>query len=466
MKNTSLLKYSIASAGDSAMYSYVNTFWLFYLTTVAGVPPAAAGAVTAVGAVFQAVASPFFAACSDRLVHRLGRRRPFILFSALPLGFFACLMFTKLPLGGSPRVALLFLLGAGFWVLFAAFFIPHLAWGAEIATDYNERTAIRTYAYVMYTVGFLLGNVVPTIAVDGFGGAGLSEPTAWLCVTVIVAAPACGCILYTGLAAPEQPSLGPGPNAPAFSLRALLRDYRQVLKLRPLRLLIFAVMAYLIGNSMVVADRMYAFTFQMGFSGPFISALMLVFGLLGIFLAVPMMRLAKRFDKRTMLIACLGVGGCLMASARLVEITRFSLPLLLALLLVYAAVSTAYWQLMPAAFYDICEVDEYENNVRRAGTITSTLPMAQALASAVGMQTLGIWLELKGFAAGSASQSAEALAAVFDCFTLVPGLLFAAAALFMFRFPITKQRFEAIKRELAARRREAGETDEADEAEV
>ncbi|MDR2354659.1 MAG: MFS transporter, partial [Clostridiales Family XIII bacterium] len=265
MKNSSLLKYSAASAGDSAMYSYANTFWLFYLTTVAGVPPAAAGAVTAVGAMFQAVASPFFAICSDRFAHRLGRRRPFVIFSALPLGFFVCLMFTKLPLSGPPRIAVLFLLGAGFWMLFAAFFIPHLAWGAEIATDYNDRTTIRTYAYVMYTVGFILGNVVPTVAVEGFGAIGLSEAAAWLCVTVIVAAPSCGCILYTGLSVREQSSIGLGDRSQGFSLRALARDYGQVLKLRPLRLLIFAVMAYLIGNSMIVADRMYAFTFLMGF---------------------------------------------------------------------------------------------------------------------------------------------------------------------------------------------------------
>jgi GPH family glycoside/pentoside/hexuronide:cation symporter len=293
--------------------------------------------------------------------------------------------------------------------------------------------------------------------VEGFGGAGLGEAAAWLCVTAIVAAPSCGGILYTGLSVREAPSLAPADASAGFSLRALARDYRQVLKLRPLRLLIFAVMAYLIGNSMVVADRMYAFTFQMGFSGSFISGLMLVFGLLGIFLAVPMMRLAQRFGKRTMLIACLGVCGCVMAAVRFVDIARFSLPPLLLLLLVYAVASTAYWQLMPATFYDICELDEYENGVRRAGAITSTLPIAQSIASAVGMQLLGLWLELRGFSSGAASQSPAALAAIFDCFTLAPGLLFAVAALFMLRFPISKQRFETIKRELA--RRAAGAKD-------
>jgi GPH family glycoside/pentoside/hexuronide:cation symporter len=121
-------------------------------------------------------------------------------------------------------------------------------------------------------------------------------------------------------------------------------------------------------------------------------------------------------------------------------------------MLFYVVVSTAYYQLMPATFYDICEVDEYENNIKRAGTITSTMPMAQALASAVGMQLLGVRLQLGGFESGAAVQSPEAIAAIYDCFTLAPGVLFVVASLFMYLFPLTKRQFETIRTELAARR--------------
>ncbi|MDR1246349.1 MAG: MFS transporter [Clostridiales Family XIII bacterium] len=446
-----MLKYSLANNGDSTLYSYVNAFWLYYMTTVSGIPPAAAGAIAAASAVFQAIAGPFFAAWSDRFEHRLGKRRPFIIFSSVPLGLFACLMFSDLPLHGAPRIVVLFCLGAGFWVLFAAFFIPHLAWGAEIASGYDERTTIRTYSYVMYTVGFLIGSALPTLVVERLDAAGLDAAAAWLCVTIALAGISVGCILYTGLSVREQPSARKS-DLSSFSLKALVRDYCQVLKLRPLRLLIFAVIAYLIGNSMMVADRMYAFTFQMGFSGSFISALMLAFGILGIVLAAPMLSLAKRFDKRTTLFACLGVCGFIMAALRFAGIANTNTAPVFLLLLVYVVVSTAYYQLMSAAFYDICEVDEYENNIKRAGTITSTMPMAQALASAVGMQLLGLRLQLGGFESGAAVQSTGAIAAVYDCFTLAPGILFVVAALFMYLFPITKQQFETIRAELAARR--------------
>jgi GPH family glycoside/pentoside/hexuronide:cation symporter len=449
MKKSVLLKYAVASGGDSAMYTYVNTFWLFYLTTVVGMPPALAGSVTAIGTVAHAVSGPFFAGWSDRSRHRLGRRRPFLLFSALPLGFVLCLMFTKLPVSGPLQAVVLTSFGAVFWILFAAFFIPHLAWGAEITTDYNERTAIRTFSFVMYSVGYLLGNVVPTVSVEKFGGAGFGETQSWLATTVIVAGISSVSILYTGLAIREQPREQTRPLS-KFSLKALALDYWQALRLRPLRLLIFVVVAYLTANAMLVADRMYVFIFVMGYSGSFISLLMLLIGVLGIVLAAPILKLAQRYDKRTVLIVCFGVGGILTAVMRFIGLR--DLPSLIFLLCAYGVANVAYWQLIPATFYDICEVDEYENHIRRAGAITSTMPIAEAVAAAIGMQTLGIWLQFRGFVSGAASQSPEAMSAVMDCFTIVPGVLLVLAACIMFRFPVTKRRFEEIKRALARRR--------------
>jgi GPH family glycoside/pentoside/hexuronide:cation symporter len=448
MKNSILLKYAIASGGDSAMYSYANTFWLFFLTTVSGIPPAMAGSITAIGTVAYAVAGPFFAGWSDRSKNRLGRRRPFLIFAALPLGFFLCLMFTKLPFAGSAQTVAAIIVGSLFWILFAAFFVPHLAWGAEIATDYDERTTIRTFSFVMYTAGFILGGAVPAISVEEFSDMGLSETSSWLITTVIIAGISSASILFTGIIIREEPTKQM-KSLTKFSLKALVLDYWQVLKLRPLRLLIFAVVAYLAANAMVVADRMYILTITMGYSGVFISVLMLLTGVFGIILTIPMLKLTKRYDKRTMLIWCLGIGGVLTIIMRFIGISN--LPLLLILMLGYGVTNIAYYQLIPATFYDICEVDEYENYVKRAGTITSTMPIVQSIAAAIGMQALGLWLQFRGFESGASTQSPEAMGAILDCFTIVPGILLVVSTFFMIRFPITKRKFEEIQQALRER---------------
>ena len=52
------LGYASASFGDSATYSFVNTFLLFFLTTVAGIEPAAAGTIIIVGSVWNTIINP------------------------------------------------------------------------------------------------------------------------------------------------------------------------------------------------------------------------------------------------------------------------------------------------------------------------------------------------------------------------------------------------------------------------
>jgi GPH family glycoside/pentoside/hexuronide:cation symporter len=449
MKNPTFLKYAVASGGDSAMYSYVNSFWLFYMTTVAGIPPAAAGFITAVSTVLYAVASPFCASLSDRSTHRLGRRRPFLLYTAVPIGVSLCFMFAPLPFGGPLRIAVLLIFGAAFFMLYSAFFIPHLAWGAEITTDYDERTTIRTFSFVLYTVGALIGTAAPTAAVDGFGSVGMGEGSAWMLTTVIIGVLAVASILYTGITVRER--LAPPDAKPLakFSMKTLVRDYSQALKLRPLRLLVYAVVACIVANTMITVDRMYVFTFKLGYSGTTISIIMFVFVSVSIFLAAPMMKLAERFDKRTLLIVSFSVSGAMVLAMRFIDITGLHTVILY--MCAYVVASTAYWQLIPATFYDLCEVDEYENHVKRAGTITSILPITQAIAAAVAVQALGIWLQFRGFASGAATQSSPALTAILDCFTTVPGIMLLLATTAIILFPITKQKFEAIQKALKDR---------------
>jgi Na+/melibiose symporter-like transporter len=153
-----------------------------------------------------------------------------------------------------------------------------------------------------------------------------------------------------------------------------------------------------------------------------------------------------------LLIICFTVGGAVVLTMRFVDIT--GLPSILVYMGAYVIVSTAYWQLIPATFYDLCEVDEYENHVKRAGTITSILPITQSLAAAVGVQALGIWLQLHGFVSGAKAQSDSALIAILDCFTTIPGIMLLLGAVALIFFPITKQKFAAIKQALSERNKE------------
>ena len=70
------LSYGIGGAADNAFYTLFATYQLFFLTTVAGVNPAAAGTISAAGSIFEVFCGPVVGTLSDRTRHRLGKRRP------------------------------------------------------------------------------------------------------------------------------------------------------------------------------------------------------------------------------------------------------------------------------------------------------------------------------------------------------------------------------------------------------
>ena len=60
---------------------------MIFLTDVAGIPPALVGTVLLVAKAWDAVIDPFIGHLSDRLQTGWGRRRPFLLWFAVPFGF-------------------------------------------------------------------------------------------------------------------------------------------------------------------------------------------------------------------------------------------------------------------------------------------------------------------------------------------------------------------------------------------
>jgi GPH family glycoside/pentoside/hexuronide:cation symporter len=67
------------------------------------------GLIAAVGRIFDAVTDPWIASCSDRCHNKLGRRIPFLRYSAVPLGIVTVLVFIS-PVNGQSGTNALFLL--------------------------------------------------------------------------------------------------------------------------------------------------------------------------------------------------------------------------------------------------------------------------------------------------------------------------------------------------------------------
>ena len=156
--------------------------------------------------------------------------------------------------------------------------------------------------------------------------------------------------------------------------------------------------------------------------------------------------ICKKTDKRTGLILLIGLSAVLITVEKIAGVHgTFGMDVFIFCIAIGAA---AYWQIMPAIIYDVCEYDQYTTGNQRQGTIVSLQGLVEAIASGIGTQMLGIILQLAGFDGAQQVQSAAALEWIENCTTFVPAIFMAASCYALYRYHITKAVFNEIKAEL------------------
>lgn len=448
--------YASAAFGDAAAYSFINAFLLFFLTTTAGVQPAAAGAITIAGAVWNTLVNPIIGYLSDNARTRWGRRRPFMLFMALPLAASLFMLFTAVEL--LPEIRPLYY-GAVliiFWTAYTGFFIPYLALGAEYTQDYNERTELRSYASIFNMLGNLVGLVLPTAFVEFLCGQGLSSAGAWSVTGVSVGVFAAVSILLTARAAKDRDIGVPREEEERIpiNLKLIFSEYLQVLKLKPIQYLLLTSLFALICITMFSSDLVYYFTYNHGLSAGQVSGMFLYRTCICILLILIVQKISAATDKRTSLLLVFAVGAISVLIARLTGVEGM---VQLCIFVFFVAVSTSiYWQLMPAIIYDVCEYDELETGKKRQGAIVSLQGLVEALSAGIGSQLLGIILQVGGFDGEAEVQTQRALLWVENSVTIVPAIFLVLAFIALYKYPITKERFVEIQKKLEEKKKSSG----------
>ena len=374
-----------------------------------------------------------------------------MLAAAFPLAVFCSLIFVTFDASQSVRCAYYVIMFIAFWTGYSFFFVPYTAWGAELTDSYEERTELRGIVYFFYSIGSAVGTVLPTIIVDRLMQWGLTVETGWLSVGIFVGVVSAAAIFISGWMVKDHKPAGETSDSETGrgALRAvidIIRNYGQVLKFKPARFIILTSVFYLISNSVMMADKMYFYTYNMGMTAKEISLIMLFQQVVSVLLILPLIRINRVLDKRTL---CIGGIGMSVACLTIYGFLGISgIPHLLILTFVYGIGSICYWQLIPSMLYDVCDADRLENGTDRAGLIISIQGLTESVFEAVGFQMLGILLQLSGFDNNAAVQTQATMNCVHVSFTFIPAF-FALIALFMLiRYPITRARHAEIIEQL------------------
>ncbi len=155
------LWYGLGQMAEGMKNESFALFLLFYYTQVIGLSGTLSGQAILLSLLSDAITDPLAGAISDRLHSRWGRRHPFMYASALPVAVTFYLAFAP-PAGLGPTGLFAWLATFAILARFSItlFHVPHLALGAELSTNYEERTSIVTTRYTFARIGAALAGAV------------------------------------------------------------------------------------------------------------------------------------------------------------------------------------------------------------------------------------------------------------------------------------------------------------------
>lgn len=442
--------YGFASLGDAAAYGFISVFLLFFLTTVAGISPALAGTLIAIGAFWNAVFNPIMGYISDRVFTRFGRRRPVILAFSIPLALTAFLLFTNVPLDASIKPVYYGIMLMLYWTSYTGFFVPYLALGVDYTSDYDDRTVLRLFGSLFNMIGALFAMVAPSFLVSIFEGFGMSTNQAWSSTGLFIGVISAASIMITVFTSKQK---DPPCGRPAslkheslgIALHNIFAEYFSVAKMKLVRYLIIANLCGLITFTLMMSDVVYYFTFCKGLTAVEASGCLTLRVILGSLLIPVTGKLILATDKRETMIGSYLAGVVLLLLVRFLNIPS---PIDILIYMVALTLCTAiYWQIMPGIFYDVCEYDRIENGKDRSATIVSFQGLVEAIAAGIGGQLLGWILSAAGFDGSLAVQRETALLWIENSATLIPICFILVGCFALYKYPMTKKMYaEMLKK--------------------
>ncbi len=443
-----------------------NTFVLLYYNQILGIDAFHVSLVLGIAIVFDAITDPIVGSLTDNANTRWGRRHPFMLAAALPLGIGIFGVFMP-PEGLSD-------LGLVLWLLFFVvltrtvmtfFYVP---WGAiahELTDDYHERTSVMSYRFA---VGWVVGVCFPLVVYSFIMPSTAAHPVAQLnpagypmmafCAGLLLSV---GALATTLLTLREIPFLRKHVQTPPnFSMANLFKDVGRALQTRQFTLLFVIVfLASAIGGTTRNID-IYMQTFFWGLTTSDLR--WFVIAALGAVLAFPLVAVIQRkWDKKNILLTCSILSlfdGMLVIGLRFLDVLPDNGDPMLLVILISAAcfaasIAVVHGIIFVSMITDVLDYHELQTGHRQEAMFNSALSFSGKAVSGIGIIMGGFILSAIQFPTGMAP--ADVPGPIISKLGLVVGILIPLLHLIpialVLRYRITREVHADIRAKLDAR---------------
>lgn len=445
--------YGMGNISDGIAYDWVTGFFIYFLTDFAGIDPLNAGLITMIAVLWDAITDPIIGTLSDRCKSKYGRRRPFIIGSALPLAITMILMFKTVPFEGGTAVIYYLAISLMFWTAYTAFNVPFFSLAPALSFDEDERRSIRGYSTAFMYVGAIVASFLPLFLIGIMtNNYGYEEGEAWLYVTIILSVLLLITIFIAWRSTRGKEIVFEEPEEEKEIFR--LRDIWVVLKCKPVLYVYAFVFIAMAGISVTNMSGMYFVASNLGKTELEASAIYLTNGVAGIIITILLSKFASKFDKRYVLIGALAITSIAQISAKFLGVSSIAEACILEFF--FTIGSAGIWLFAWAFTYDTIEIEEFKSGKRREGIFTSYQSFINKAGGAAGSFIGGLILSRAGYIPTEedvfVEQTAKALDAVESMYTSYPGYIFLITLVIVIFYPVTRKRYNALERNLELKR--------------
>jgi GPH family glycoside/pentoside/hexuronide:cation symporter len=435
---------SFGSLCDSVPYYLFYTYFLYYLTNIAGISPAIAGVICSAAIVYDGGVDPFIGYLSDNSKNPKGRRIPVIKKGAAVLAAALVLLFFPNHFTGAAQIVYYLFTVLLLWTGYSFITIPWQALNAELTDDYHERNRLMTTICVVALPFTAISNSGPMWLQNLLMPMGFTEAGCWF-VTGI-----CGAVLVIIGAAVVSVSCKGRETAQgtkddlteSLSVKGFLETLWNLLKLKQYRIILINGLFFMASYTLCNAMLIYALKFNALMNETQIGLFWSVFAVFTTAGAPVSALLAGKTDKKvSYMIFC----AVMIISFAAYYFIGTPAP-------VYAYVfsglfsfgTAGFWTMYYSMAADNVQLYEFIYGKKREGAIASLNSFVITGGGALSSLLAGFSLELIGYS-GGVTVTESIAGGIWGMTTLAPAGMQGIAMLVLAGYKLNKKEYGALK---------------------
>jgi GPH family glycoside/pentoside/hexuronide:cation symporter len=429
--------YGVGDFAFNLAYQTTALYLLFFFTDVFGIAAGTAGLILFASKLWDAVSDPLMGYISDHTKTRWGRKRPYLLFAAVPLAISIYLLFFS-PNISAPSDKHLYALFT--FILFCTIItianVPYGALTADLTQDSHERSVLTGYRMIFAIMGTLLaaGATLPLVGIFGGGDQAMGFRMTGGAYGIIIAL----LILVTFATVKERRA------ALKLEKVSFAKNFRVIVQNKPFLILAVGTILNLTAILTTAAVVNYFFKYNLEREDLIPIAFLCLLGTATLFIP-PFIYLSRITSKK--FAYNVGMGSFVCVLILLFFFGEKDIRLTLLLFVIGGIGMATNWLSPWAMIPDTVEYSQWKTGVRREGVIYGAFFFAQKFPAALGAFIAGTILKLSGYVANVA-QSPESLQGIKLSLTLVPaGFIILGITCISF-FPIDADLHRTIREEI------------------